>query len=360
MVRLARARHFPVLHATGRRLRFPRRESSHQELSAAEFIRLLDALHIASSGSADARQATASALRACERAWAAAAAAEVELMRNPWPGLSATAMDPSVRSGCEVFAAAWNSYTGQGASLAQLVSHVRRMCRIRAETDALVREETASLAMSARLLNGLPLLSLPLGALIGANPLSWLVASAAGRVVLTLGLALQAAAWWVSRTLIRRATRHDPTGTAVAACAAALGALAARPGAVPIDLARDSRSIAGMDPTGYLAAVADSLEVGASPQTAWLAAAHHRDAWGAVGEAMSQMSAAGSLAPELLISLSDDAAQRQRAQVRERVRRTAVLMLLPTGLLSLPAFMLLTVVPLVAGHFTQTTWLPSP
>jgi len=326
----------------------------------ADFVRLLDALHIACSGGADARQATASALRACEQGWAAAAAAEVELMRNPWPGLAEAASDAAVRTGCQVFATAWDAYTGQGASLSHLVAHVRRLCRVRSETDALVREETASLVMSARLLNSLPLLSLPLGALIGANPVAWLVGNPAGRAVLALGLALQGAAWWASRMLIRRATRHDPVATAVSACAAALGALAGRPGAAPMDLHRATRTIAGMDPTGYLRAVADALEVGSAPQTAWLPAAAHRAAWGALGAAMSQMSAAGTLAPELLVSLSEDAAGQQRAQARERVRRAAVLMLLPTGLLSLPAFMLLTVVPLVAAHFTQSTWLPNP
>jgi tight adherence protein B len=53
---------------------------------------------------------------------------------------------------------------------------------------------------TAVVLSLLPLLGLGLGAVLGADPLAWLLGSRAGLVVLAAGLALEAVgAWWAWR-----------------------------------------------------------------------------------------------------------------------------------------------------------------
>ncbi|HET7901458.1 MAG TPA: hypothetical protein VFL59_09740 [Candidatus Nanopelagicales bacterium] len=93
--------------------------------------------------------------------------------------------------------ACWDVAAGSGAGLAAsltvLADAVRDDDRVRAELEAGVAEPRAT----AFVLAGLPLVGLALGAGLGAQPLDWLLGTAAGRAVLLAGVALEVAgaAW---------------------------------------------------------------------------------------------------------------------------------------------------------------------
>lgn len=324
----------------------------------AQFAQFIDVLHVHCLGAADPEAALKAALAGISTRWRREALVAAQSGANPWRAIAAVTQAELVQESCLILNVGWQSSLRHGASLAPMLSHVRTLFRDRIETEALVREETASLVLSARLLTGLPLLSLPLGALIGANPLQWLVSSPIGRVVLFIGLTLNGASWLVTRRILRRATRRNTQSETVATCAAAFASLAAGPDAQVLQLAMAVRDIASLDTTGTLRAVASALDLGTPIQQAWRHAATD-NAWVPMCEALSHMTSTGVLLPDLLAMVSRDAAQQVRAQVRERVRSAAVLILIPTGLLALPAFMLLTVVPLVAAHFAHVPWLSS-
>lgn len=327
-------------------------------LEITQFVQFIDILHVRCLSAAEPEAALRAALAGVSALWGREALVAAQSGANPWLTISAVTHADAVQESCLILDVGWRSSLHNGASLAPMLSHVRMLFRDRLETDALIREETASLIMSARLLTGLPLLSIPLGALIGANPLQWLVSSPLGCVVLLTGVALNVASWLVTRRILRRATRRDAQGESVATCAAAFASIAAQPDAQPLHLAMAVRDIASLDTTGTLRAVASALDVGAPIEQAWQRAAMDA-AWVSMSQAMSNMASTGQLLPDLLTMVSRDAAQQIRARVRERVRRAAVLILIPTGLMALPAFMVLTVVPLVAGHFAHVPWLSS-
>lgn len=353
-------RHIDAAWLRLRRQRLFTSRQRYDELTLVEFERLLASLHIASASGTHEIDAVLATLRASAAAWAVTAVADAELHLNPWFRMAAQAADSTVRAACRVLAFGWAALLQHGASFLPIVQHVQGLCRAQAQIQALLREETTALVMSARLLCALPLMSLPLGPLIGANPLVWLAGTTAGRLVLVAGLALQTLSWRVSRSIVNRATRVDADAACVATCAAALAALTARPGAAPLDVTAAASRIAFLDTTGYLARVVESLRSGNRPEQSWLNPAEEFPCWQSVASAVAHMCRTGSVLPQLLMEMADDVSQRQLSDVRTRVRRAGVIMLFPIGLLSLPSFMLLTVVPLVAAHFTQNPWVPQP
>jgi tight adherence protein B len=134
----------------------------------------------------------------------------------------------------------------------------------------------------------------------------------------------------------------------------------------------------GAPPAGALRAVAVALQVAGDPSGPWLAALAARweagvvSAPGATGvrpreasdrqppieprdpldalQGSLDLAAATGLGPVALVhaAAADERRRRAAAQVAQ-ARRLGVLVLLPTGLCLLPAFVLLTVVPLVIG-----------
>ncbi|WP_448642229.1 type II secretion system F family protein [Geodermatophilus sp. URMC 63] len=94
-----------------------------------------------------------------------------------------------------------------GCSLAAVAGAVEDDLRARRRQRLELRSATAGPRASAALLAGLPLLALAMGSGIGADPWAVLTTTAAGQVLLLLGVALEAAGLAWSARLVRRALR---------------------------------------------------------------------------------------------------------------------------------------------------------
>jgi len=104
-------------------------------------------------------------------------------------------------------ALAWHVSTATGAPLAAVLAELAESGRREVGRARRQRAALAGPQATARVLTAMPAMGLALGALIGVNPVSALLGSAAGRVCLFSG----SAAWAVGHTwagvLVRRATR---------------------------------------------------------------------------------------------------------------------------------------------------------
>lgn len=109
-------------------------------------------------------------------------------------------------SGCRHLAACWRIGSGSGAGFAVALDQVAAALR----SDARAREELQAQMegprSTARLLAGLPLFGLVLGAAMGASPLTFLFGTAVGWAcaITAVGLEIAGLAW--TRRLVRRAT----------------------------------------------------------------------------------------------------------------------------------------------------------
>ncbi len=92
-----------------------------------------------------------------------------------------------------------------GCSLAAVVAAVEDDLRARRRQRQELRSVTAGPRASAALLAGLPLLALAMGSGIGADPWAVLTTTAAGQVLLVVGVGLEAAGLAWSARLVRRA-----------------------------------------------------------------------------------------------------------------------------------------------------------
>ncbi|MFN8168321.1 MAG: type II secretion system F family protein [Candidatus Nanopelagicales bacterium] len=176
------------------------------------------------------RPGAAAARRSAELEWLEAFVAELRAGGDPRAALvlSAVSLGGAVvptavvaaRSGADVGAAlihdaegsellrgvsaCWEVAEGSGAGLADalltLADAARATERVRRELQAGLAEPRAT----ALVLACLPLLGLLLGVLLGADPVSWLLGSAPGRVVLVAGAGLEVlGAWWAWRIAVR-------------------------------------------------------------------------------------------------------------------------------------------------------------
>lgn len=123
---------------------------------------------------------------------------------------------------------------------------------------------------------------------------------------------------------------------------------------------------AGAAPTTALALVAEvvdeamaaelrpwttRLHLGTDPVTVWSAMARHPQL-GRLGATLQRAAESGAPVAAALLRLSEDLRSRRRAAVDERVRQVEVRAAVPLGVCLLPSFVLVGVVPLVAGAVT--------
>jgi tight adherence protein B len=168
--------------------------SEDRERRAAE-IEWLDVLAAELAAGADPVASligVATSASVCPRAVAAArAGADVVAAMRAGAGRSAT-----VRAAAACWAVASGSGAGLAASLVVLADSARENERVRAELEAGLAEPRATAVVLALL----PVLGLGLGSVLGAEPLSWLCGTGAGRAVLAAGFVLEClGAWWAWR-----------------------------------------------------------------------------------------------------------------------------------------------------------------
>ena len=221
-------------------------------------------------------------------------------------------------------AAVWTVAVAVGAPLAETlrsaVTALRDAREVRAEIDVALAEPVAT----ARLLTWLPVIGLPLGSLLGLDPLR-VVTEPLGGCALAAGVVLLG----VSVAWTRRLAR----------------------GAQPDD------AIPGWD--AELVAVA--LSSGASIERACALSASARETTAEptaeISSALALSVRSGAPAVELLRGEAWLARQRARAAGRETAARLSTRLLIPLGVCTLPAFLLLAVVPAVLG-VVRTTVVP--
>ena len=177
-------------------------------------------------------------------------------------------------------------------------------------------------AGTARLLLWMPLAGLLLGVALGFDTLGAIIGNPLGGACVVAGLLLVAVARLWTRRLLRRA-RPEPGTPGMTAELVAV----ALTGGAPID-----RAVALVTETG----VVDPAE---------------RDR---VGQVLELSRAAGVPAVELLRAAAAQDRHRARVQGRLRAARLSTRLLLPLGVCTLPAFLLLGVAPLLLSVLAST------
>ncbi|MGP3534749.1 type II secretion system F family protein [Microbacterium sp. RD1] len=210
-------------------------------------------------------------------------------------------------------AAAWSIASTVGAPLSESLRDVAAALRDGQEAADEVRVALAEPAATARLMGWLPLVAVALGATLGFDTVRVLAATPAGWGCIAIGVGLMVAAQRWSAALIRRA-RPD---SAIPGMTAELTAIALSGGA---SVARARELVSVADPGAADAAVDDVLALSRS---------------------------AGAPAVELLRSSAWLARHRARTEGRLRAARLAARLLLPLGVCTLPAFLLLGVAPML-------------
>jgi hypothetical protein len=117
---------------------------------------------------------------------------------------------------------------------------------------------------------------------------------------------------------------------------------------MPVPVAMDlvaAALLTGLPPQAALVAVADAFEDLADPATASLR--RLEGGFEVLGDALDLASRTGLGPVPLVRTAATEARRRRTARQQVAARRLATLVVLPTGLCLLPAFVLLTVAPLV-------------
>jgi tight adherence protein B len=232
----------------------------------------------------------------------------------PLGGMLARRERPAARGDAEAWrdiAAAWRVATTVGAPLAESLRGLASALRDAREAADDVRVALAEPAATARLMGWLPLVAVGLGAVLGFDTFGVLLGQPLGIVCLLLGAALIFGAQRWSSRLVRRA-RADG---AVPGLEAELLAIALSSG-VSIDRATSIVRQAGVVGDGG----ADVLALSRS---------------------------AGIPAVELLRASAAHARHRARVDGRLRAARLSTRLLIPLGVCTLPAFLLLGVAPML-------------
>lgn len=215
--------------------------------------------------------------------------------------------------------AAWQVATAVGAPLAESLRALAAALRDAQEAADDVRVALAEPAATAKLMGWLPLVAIVLGIALGFDTLSTLIGSPIGVVCLVLGAGLIFAGQRWNAELVKRARAAG----GIPGLEAELLAIALSSG-VSIDRAR---RLVG-DATGSSpAAETDSV--------------------------LDLSRSAGVPAVELLRASSALARHRARVEGRLRAARLSTRLLLPLGVCTLPAFLLLGVAPMLLSVMTS-------
>ena len=221
-------------------------------------------------------------------------------------------------------AAAWRVATGAGAplapSLAQFAAGLRSLADAQRDTEVALAGPVAT----SRLVMALPAVGVVFGMLLGFNTLGTLLTTAPGIACLVLGsvLLIVGARW--NRRLVRRAQPTDLL-----------------PG-LQLELLAIAVSGGGSLDRAVASVSAALLECGLAPLD------------GDADATLALSARAGVPARALLLAEADDARRRARASAQAAAAVLAVRLMLPLGLCVLPAFMVLTVAPMVIAIVSST------
>lgn len=123
----------------------------------------------------------------------------------------------------------------------------------------------------------------------------------------------------------------------------------------PVSAATEIAATAIGGPLGQrLSWVSGQLRLGADPEPSW-ALLGREPAMGHLSRAMSRAAQSGAPVADVLTRLADDARNALRAESVAAARRVGVQAVAPLGLCFLPAFVLLGILPVIAGLATTLT-----
>jgi tight adherence protein B len=238
----------------------------------------------------------------------------------------AAAREPqTAQAAWRALGAAWSVAIETGAPLAECLRDIAGALRECAQTERDLAVALAGPAATARMVAALPLVGLLFGFALGFDIVHTLLATVPGLVCLGAGSGLMLLAYLWNRRMVRRATPRDPTPGLVVdltAVAMAGGGSAERATA----LVADAAARFGVHASG-LEVVADVLELSR---------------------------AAGAPASELLRSEAEQVRRQARTDGQRTAATLAVRLMLPLAVCIMPAFMLLSVVPLMMSILSST------
>ncbi len=223
-------------------------------------------------------------------------------------------------------ATAWAVATGAGAPLAPTLRGFAHSLRDLAQANRDIRVALAAPVATSRLVMALPAIGILFGMILGFNTIGTLLTTPVGWVCLGLGAGLMYGASRWNRRLVRSAQPRDLTpGLEFDLIAIAVS------GGGALDRARASvaQAIGRYSADGLVA------EEG-------------------VDAVLELSSRAGVPAAELLRSEASERRRSARADLQERAQALSVRLMIPLGVCVLPAFMILSVVPLLVTVIEST------
>ncbi|WP_461107259.1 type II secretion system F family protein [Tessaracoccus terricola] len=234
-----------------------------------------------------------------------------------------------VLGGAFLVAAAWLAFPASAAGLLRL------------------RPERSEPAV-ARLLEGRP--GAPplrqrawLGAAVGVLVLVWQPGAAGALLAFALGVGVVAGLGW-----LWRAPATDPALSRQQAGTLELLAACLEAGA-PMRRAVDTVAAVSEEPTaGLLERVSGQLRLGRTEADAWAVLARD-EVWGAVARDVARSSRSGTALADGLLVHAEDQRRRLEAEQTRTARSVGVRSVLPLMVCFLPAFVLVGVVPIIAG-----------
>ncbi|WP_308210999.1 type II secretion system F family protein [Microbacterium jiangjiandongii] len=214
---------------------------------------------------------------------------------------------------------AWSVATTVGAPLAASLRAVAEALRDAQAAADDVRVALAEPVATARLIAWLPLVAVVLGAVLGFDSVGVVFTQPLGAAAVVAGALLMLAAHgWTARLIARAQPPPGVPGLEAELLAVALA------GGVSIPRARDLVAATGLEPHPHTAAVLDLSRT------------------------------AGAPAIELLRADAAHARHRSRVEGRLRAAHLSSRLLLPLGVCTLPAFLLLGVAPMLLGVLATT------
>jgi Flp pilus assembly protein TadB len=265
----------------------------------------------------------------------------------------------NTQSAWSLLSACWAVSDKYGASLSSMLQEVIGVCRRNHRATQQLKAQLAAPVAGAKLLAGLPALGLGLGFLLGANPIVWLLGNPIGWVVAAVAIAFEVAGVFWVRRIMRGATnpkRFSEIDAAATACQL-IAALLKSGVTLLIAIEVAAKAISG--PTSQrLSLVANRLRLGADPALAWGELTEDENLR-LLAKVLIRSSQTGAPVHQSLVSVVEAARDQLASALEARARSAGVHAVAPLALCFLPAFMLVTVVPIVGSLLPTVLQLPS-